>query len=250
MAIDTSEKRLSILDIDPTTSPGIPFPYVEFGTPEQLHILWLYSGLLDETSELQWPFDELKPRHIGIYPVAAPIGGGVSLTGKEPTIATAGGYWRIVLGGIPVKTRANILLYRGMEASLEGRGRSVAITIPDGKRAPWPGTPGGTIDAESVSDVPAGSTGLQIVPIDIGEVEVGMHFSVEERLYRLIRVDGESGVVDCIIWPPVREAWSSGQALEFRRPVCRVRQASDDGMALALQGHKRNEATLEFVEDV
>src|SRR5262245_46422326 len=56
-----------------------------------------------------WPFDDLKPRHIGIYPMGAPIGGGVSLTGKEPTRDSGAGFWRFVLGGIPIKDRATIL---------------------------------------------------------------------------------------------------------------------------------------------
>src|SRR5262245_50538336 len=59
-------------------------------------------------ADIEWPFDDLKPRHIGIYPVAAPIGGGIALTGKEPVIDSGAGFWRIALGGIPVKTRANI----------------------------------------------------------------------------------------------------------------------------------------------
>lgn len=195
-----------------------------------------------------WPFDDLKPRDIGIYPCSAPIGGGVALTGKEPTIDSGSGYWRIVLGGIPVKTRANILLWRGLEASLEGRGRTIAIPIYDGKRAPWTGEPGGAIDAESASSVPGGATSIQIIPNDIGDIEVGMHFSVADRLYRVTRADGESALFDCTIWPPIRDAFPSGMPLEFRRPICRVRLARDDGMALTLDGHKRSEATVEFVE--
>lgn len=201
-------------------------------------------------ADILWPFDELKPRHIGIHPCVSPIGGGVALTGKEATIDSGAGYWRIVLGGIPVKTRANILLWRGLEAECEGRSRTFAITIPDGKRAPWPGTPGSAIDAESADGVAAGSTGVQIVPLNMADPEVGMGFSVADRYYQITRVDGESAVFDCIFWPPAREAWPAGQTLEFRRPLCRVRLASDDGMSLELDGHKRADQTVEFVEAI
>lgn len=201
-------------------------------------------------ADILWPFDDLKPRDIGIYPVAAPIGGGFALTGKEPVTDSGAGYWRIVLGAIPVKTRTNILIWRGLEAEAEGRGRTFAIPIYDGKRAPWPDLPGGAIDAEAVADVQAGATGIQISPISIGDLEPGMHFSVADRLYRIVRVDGESSVFDCIIWPPVRDAFPAGMALEFRRPLCRVRLANDLGMSLDLDGHKRAEVSVEFVEAI
>lgn len=48
MAIDTAEELLSVLDFDPATTPGIPFPYSALGTPERLHLLWLYSGLFED----------------------------------------------------------------------------------------------------------------------------------------------------------------------------------------------------------
>jgi hypothetical protein len=201
-------------------------------------------------ADITWPFDDLKPRDIGIYPCASPIGGGIALTGKEPVIDSGVGYWRIVLGAIPVKNRTNILIWRSLEAQAEGRGRTFAIPIYDGKRAPWPDIPGGAIDAESVSDVQAGATTIQIFPIDIGDISVGMHFSVADRLYRITRVDGESSLFDCQIWPSVREAFPAGMTLEFRRPLCRVRLASDDGMSLELDQHKRAEATVEFVEAI
>lgn len=208
------------------------------------------GGSSPELADEIWPFDDLKPRHIGIHLVSAPIGGGVALTGREPTIDSGAGYWRIVLGGIPVKTRANILIWRGIEASLEGRGRTIAIPIYDGKRAPWPDLPGGDIDAESVGDVPEGTTTIHILPVNIADLEVGMHFSVGHRLYRITEMNTESSVVTCTIRPKAREAIPDGSALEFRRPLCMVRLADDLGMSLPLDGHKRGEATVEFVEAI
>lgn len=205
-----------------------------------------------ETGEIfgdfEWPYDHLKPRHLGIYPCFANIGGGVALTDKESVTTSDGGYWRFVLGGIPVKTRANILRWRTIEGLLEGRSKTLALPIYDGKRAPWPALPGGAIDATSADGVPDGGTGVQILPDNIADLAEGMHFSVEDRFYRVVRVDGDSSVFDCIFWPPAREAWGPGQALEFRRPVCRVRLADHLGMALDLDGLKRGEATVEFVE--
>ena len=163
--------------------------------------------------------------------MAAPIGGGVALTAKEPTRDGGAGFWRILFGAIPVRTRANILTWRALEAECAGRGKTIAIPIYDGKRAPWSSTPGGSIATESVSAVAA-----------------GMHFSLADRLYRITSVDDESNVFDCTIWPKVRDAWPAGQALEFLRPLCRVRRTHDLGMSLDLDGLKRGEATVDSKE--
>lgn len=247
MAIDTLAKRLSLLDGDPTTAPGIPVA-TEIDTSEKLHFLWLYSGLLEAEADLEWPFDDLKPRDIGIYPMYGNIGGGVALTGKEAVSSSSAGYWRFVLGGIPVKTRANILAWRAIEAQLEGRANTIAIPIYDGKRAPWPDLPGGVIDAESFGDVEEGDTALQITPVNIDDLHPGMGFSVENRYYRIVTVQGESAVYDVTIFPPVREAWSAGQSLEFRRPTCLVRLADDLGMTLDLDLHRFADVSVEFEE--
>ena len=199
-------------------------------------------------ADFTWPFDDLKPRDIGIYPMFGNIGGGIALTGKERVTTSSGGYWRFVLGAIPVKNRTNILIWRGIEAQLEGRGKTIAIPIFDGKRAPWPASPGGSIDAESFGDVEAGDTEIQIIPTNMADPEPGMGFSVADRYYRIIEVEGESAVFGVRIFPPVRDAWPAGQALEFRRPICRVRLADHLGMSLDLDGHKRSFPSVEFVE--
>ena len=60
MALDTPEKLLSILDGDPTTTPGMPLLDGAIGTPEQLHLLWLYSGLLGDEVEEEEGGDEAE----------------------------------------------------------------------------------------------------------------------------------------------------------------------------------------------
>ena len=46
MAIDTAPKRLSIMDMDETTMPGIPAPDGTIAQEDRQHFLWLYSGIL------------------------------------------------------------------------------------------------------------------------------------------------------------------------------------------------------------
>src|SRR5262245_29461623 len=47
-------------------------------TDEALPIQWVQTGY--------WPFNDLKPRHISIQFCANPIGGGMGMSGREPTI--------------------------------------------------------------------------------------------------------------------------------------------------------------------
>jgi len=51
----TAGQLLSLLDGDPTTTPGIPFAASPLGTPEKLHLLWLYSGLFEDAAEVIAP---------------------------------------------------------------------------------------------------------------------------------------------------------------------------------------------------
>lgn len=212
-------------------------------TDEALTIEWVSVGY--------WPYDDLKPRHIGIHPIAAPIGGGVALTGREPAIDSGCGYWRIVYGGVDVRTRAKILAWRAMEGRFGGRSHPILIYLFDGKRAPWTSTPGGAITATANASVAQGATSIAINATSAGELKIGQHFSYGHHPYRITDISGPVGsVYTCTIWPKSREAIASGAALEFRRPIIRVRLEDDGGMSLPLHLLKRGETSIAFVEDV
>ena len=57
-------------------------------------------------------------------------------------------------------------------------------------------------------------------------------------------------VYTCTIVPKTREPIASGASLEFDRPLCRVRLASDDAMLLPLRHHRFGEGNITFIEDV
>lgn len=197
-----------------------------------------------------WPFDDLKPRHIGIHPVASPIGGGVALTGREPTINSGAGYWHIAYGGVYVKTRAQVYLLRAMESRFEGRGRSILVYIYDGKRAPWL-TVGDAITAAANAAVAQGATAINILATSAGELLVGQFFSVGHSLYLIKTISGPvANVYTCTIWPETREAIASGASLEFKRPKIRVRLRDDAGLAMQLRLLRFGDVNVEFVEDV
>jgi hypothetical protein len=229
-------------------------------TDTALSVLQRIFGMAEETDEAlaliayitdAWPFDDLKPRHIGIHKIASVIGGGRAMTGREPTISSGAGFWRIVYGGIPVKTRTQIRLWRAMEIKFEGRGASIVIPIYDGKRAPWPGTPGGSLQATASAAVAAGATSIAIDATGLAELEAGMGFSAGHYYHRIQSISATVGdVYTCTIWPKTREEIAINAPLEFGQPIMRVRLADDDAMRLPLTHHKFGEGNITFIEDV
>lgn len=192
--------------------------------------------------------DVLRPRHIGIHPVAMPIGGGVALTGKEPVIVSNAGYWRIVYGGVPIKTRAAIQMVRELEVRCEGRGNLIDLPIWDGKRAPWV-VVGGTITATANAAAAQDATTLDILVTVGGTLQAGMHFSHGVRLYRVKSVNSVAGSVYTVtIWPKLRAPIAATDVLDFVRPILRVRLEDDAGLTLPLRLHRFSELTIGFVE--
>jgi len=200
----------------------------------------------------EWPFDTLKPRHVGIHMVPATLGGGPALVGGlEDVQATNNGFWRISFGDIYIRTAEQVRAFRRIECCLEGRGGVVRLPIYDGKRAPWLSTPGGAIAAEAEGPFAVWSTSGSIRVTSGGELLAGMPFSISDRLYRLITVGDPTGQVYLVtIWPPIRVAIADNAVLEFRRPVLRCRLKDDDGMLLNLDLLRNDMPSVDFEEDI
>jgi hypothetical protein len=56
MAIDTAAKRLSIMDMDESTMPGMPAPDGAITQGDRQHFLWLYSGILAAGGATAFPW--------------------------------------------------------------------------------------------------------------------------------------------------------------------------------------------------
>jgi hypothetical protein len=70
-------------------------------------------------------------------------------------------------------------------------------------------------------------------------------------MYRLKTVVYASDTSAAITFrPPLREAASADDRLEFDDPVVRMRLASDSEMDLDLEGRRRSFPTVNFIEDV
>jgi hypothetical protein len=82
-------------------------------------------------------------------------------------------------------------------------------------------------------------------------LQPGQVFSLGERLYQITDVIDLTGTLRQLSFmPPAREAVAADTELEFTNPVCRMRLASDDAMALDLDMNKRGFPSVDFVEDL
>lgn len=221
----------------------------------------------------QWS-DILRPRLVSCEPVPRSRSGGVSLTGQEQTVTSDAGVWGIRYVDIPIRRADQVRVYRAIAARLNGRAGSILVPVYDCRQTPWPVVAGKRVtsygslshsDGSLFSDRSgyrqpvivaylAAEAALRATTLTVGisygaALQGGEHFSIGERLYRIASVQpGMGGLVTVQVWPPLREAAPAGAALEFDRPVCRMRLASDDAMPLDLDLGRFAGPTVSFVE--
>ena len=108
------------------------------------------------------------------------------------------------------------------------------------------------IIATMAGDFSPGDVRLSIAQTAGATIRGGMHFSTNERGYRIKRVLGVDGdsITTVIVWPPLRDVIANGATLDFNTPTVRCRLERDDGMAIMLEHLKFGKHTVAFVEDV
>ena len=221
---------------------------------------------------LYWPRRLLAPRKVLPEPVYATESGGRSITAAEQIISSDAGYWQIVLDEIPLASPDQKRVWRAISVKLEGRLNTIAVPIYDQDIAPYP-----TIAAGPDSNIPFSDASLfsdatgfgqdiitatinaavalnaVSVPINVtqgGDLEIGMHFSVLNRLYRIKEITSTIGTVTTVkVWPNVREAMLSGAEANFDDPRCLCRLATDGEMQSGIDDYAgRTLARVNFVE--
>ncbi|WP_246670746.1 hypothetical protein [Aminobacter sp. MDW-2] len=225
-----------------------------------------------------WPCSRLVPRNISVDPASRTMAGPASVSGFAQVVASDAGLWKATYGEIPVRDTQGlnlVQLWRAISVQAEGRLNPLLICVHDIERKPYPA---GTSDADLEGQVPHSDnaffdddTGYVSSVIDVslsadaavrattlyvtkalsGDLEPGHRFSIGERLYQIRSVTAQDAASATIkIWPPLREAWSSGARLEFDRPVLRVRLASDKEMDLPLELGRWSFPSVNFIEDL
>lgn len=222
-----------------------------------------------------WPRKLLPPQHPMFHRAPMNVSGPVSSSGAADVISGDAGFWRATFGAVVVTNGPRVQTWRAIAAKLQGR--LFPILVPYcGMYQPFPlDTNGDPIfpstvthsDGTAFSDGSAYMSGVirtvlnQSLPeravggsvtIDVaGIIQPGHVFSFGERMYELVDVTYLTETTATLRWqPPLREAVASGAELNFDRPVCRMRLASDSEMQLSLEMNKRGFPSVNFVEDL
>lgn len=220
---------------------------------------------------IMWPIHRLRPQNFGLDLAPRSLAGASSVSGVTQVVSSDAGIWKAKLGNIIIKSRNEVLAFRGLATFLEGRLNPILIPVC---RAYQP-VPDGAVEAGLYGDIPhsdetffdddSGYVGTVIdvkaasnaavrtssMTIDVnyaGLVQSGQHFSCGERLYRVRTFDTETNLLT--FRPLLREAVSNGDKLEFDNPVGRFRLASDKEMDLELQLRKYGNPTVNLIEDL
>jgi hypothetical protein len=223
---------------------------------------------------LMWPDAVLRPQNVAFDLAPRTLAGPSSVSGFTQVVASDAGIWKAKFGSVVINRRQHVLAFRAIDALLEGRMTPILVPLCRGYQP----VPVGAVDAGLYSQVPHSddaffddgsgyvSTVIEVtasadaaaravsVPVDIGyagEIEPGQHFSIGERLYRIRGITFASPTSATLSFrPPLREAVTAGDRLEFDNPVCRMRLASDDAMNLELQLRRFGSPSVEFIEDL
>lgn len=221
---------------------------------------------------IRWPIKVLPARNVQFDIASRSLSGPASISGAVQVVSSDAGIWKATLDGIIVTGRQSILAWRGIANLLEGRLGSILVPLCKGYQpflpewgslyAPVPHSDDayfsdGAGYVSQVIDVTlAGSVAARAVSANVhisvaDMLQPGQHFSIGERLYRLRTVTYTSDTTAAITFrPPLREAASLGDRLNFDDPVCRMRLASDSEMDLPLELNRTARPTISFVEDV
>lgn len=201
------------------------------------------------------------------------VSGGESLSGDEDLIATDGGGRVFVeMGDLYLDEPAIAQAFRALDAYCDGGARAVIVPFCDGRHQPTQGfvtvphSDGTTFSDETeysqgdASGEVAGDAALRATVIELsglvmqraligGEWLSIDHPTMRWRAYRIAEItaqDIEAGTAKVSIRPPLREAVTAGEFVDFARPRCVMRP---DGGLLSPTSMGYASGSARFVED-
>lgn len=221
---------------------------------------------------IRWPIERLRAQNISVDLAPRTLAGPSSVSGVTQVVSSDAGIFKITLGSIIVKSRAEVLAFRAIANLLEGRLGQILIPIcrqyqpvpaaavADGLYDDVPhdddtlfdddtGYVGTVIDVVAAAPAAVRAVSMTVTVNYAGDIEPGQHFSLGNgRLYRVRTFDADTGAMT--FRPPLREAVAAGDRLEFDNPVLLCRLASDTEMNLELSLRRFGSPTVNFVESL
>jgi hypothetical protein len=198
------------------------------------------------------------------------ISGPVSQAGVSDVISGDAGFWRATYGSVIVTTRERVITWRAIAAKLQGRLNPILVPycsayqpiVNDLVTDPVPhdddsyfddgtGYIGSKTQVYLTADVAERAINCTVNVVVADTLQPGQVFSLGERLYQITDVVDVSDTIKQLTFlPPAREAVYADTELEFTNPVCRMRLATDDAMAVDLDMNRRGFPSVDFVEDL
>jgi hypothetical protein len=185
-----------------------------------------------------------------------------------------GGFWRATLSNIRFKDRSDTLLWRAIRNIANGGIVPIVVYRRDATWAPFPGTTEGEITSHSDGTYFDDGTGYYEATIDVtcnggaalrattmvlnlnvcAALQGGECFSINHatfgwRLYEIgTAIENDDGTTTITFNPPLREAITDGEQLEFDRPRCTMKLANSSAMDFSNQTYPFSLASVTFVE--
>jgi len=221
-------------------------------------------------SIIVWPVQLIPVQDVMFAPQNVSRGGGTTLSGFEQVAASNAGRWRASLT-CTIHRPAQRLALSAMMAQSEGRANLWRVPVSDTYLLPTtlrpvarpPVTPfdAGERFEDGSSFTASEVTGTLDVAIDRGATELlvnqeadyaphgGLYFNIGNRLHSAIEVTEESTDLYRVkFWPPAREDATEATIIDWQRPNCLMRLASDESGAGAYRSLRFKTITLDFVE--
>jgi hypothetical protein len=104
---------------------------------------------------------------------------GRSLNSKERIVQSDAGFWTITYENVPVRTRAEVLLWRSIESKVNGGSGTICVPVYE---APLSDV---AVVATASGDADAGDVQLAFVQTAGAAAQAGQHFTAGEWLYRV-----------------------------------------------------------------
>lgn len=212
-----------------------------------------------------WPIRLLCPQSISLDLHPRTYSGGASQSGRTQISVSDAGYWTVQMAGFPVYDRDRVNCWRAIENLLEGRLNTVDIELynyeyqfsahgsdvepsdflevsvthsDDATFSDGSGYASGLVEVELDASAIVRATSITLDITYAPRIEPGQIFSIEgdskgPRFYKVRTFDADTN--EMTFRPPLREAVSAGARVEFDRPRCRMRLASDNAMKLELR---------------
>lgn len=230
-----------------------------------------------------WPTAVLPPQSIMFSRQTMSRSGGQSVSGVEQVVMSSADRWRAKLV-TKITRMEQALAFRAMMAAADGRAGTWMVPTCSGFQRLGPSVKGvfpaigvttivnapfsdaatfddtGTFETKTVMgivSVPASIRSRSIsvqMTTDVAQNPIaGHYFSIGQALYVIATSDPDPsetpGLYTLTFRPGLRVAAAQGDVVDFSRPACRMRLASDDSGELSLDQLRFATVSLDFVED-